>query len=103
MKKIAIIQARMGATRFPGKVLKSLNNKLVLQWVVDAALSIPMIDQVVVATSVLPADQAIVNWCQENQIPMFRGSETDVLSRFYETAKQYNADIIVRITADCPL
>lgn len=103
MKKIAIIQARMGSTRFPGKVLALLNNKPIIQWVVEAALGIPMLDQVVVATSNTPADQILVDWCNKNNIAVFAGSELDVLSRFYEAAKYYNADVIVRITADCPL
>lgn len=103
MKKVAIIQARMGASRFSGKVLELLNQKPVLQWVVDAALRIPTIDQVVVATSDVEIDQPIVDWCSKNQVDVFRGSEVDVLSRFYEAAKEHNANVVVRITADCPL
>ena len=103
MKKIVIVQARMGASRFPGKVLELLNNKPVIKWVVDAALLIPTIDKVVVATSDAGTDQPVVDWCHENQVAVFRGSESDVLARFYGAAKEYNADIVVRITADCPL
>ncbi len=103
MKKVAIIQARMGATRFPGKVLKLLDGKPVLQWVVNAACKIPTLDQVIVATSDSKIDDPIVEWCKINKIDIFRGNESDVLKRFYDAAKAYNADIIVRITADCPL
>ena len=103
MKKVAIIQARMGASRFPGKVLELLNNKPVLQWVVDASLLIPTIDQVVVATSDAKIDQPIADWCHKNQVSVFRGSEPDVLARFYGAAKEHGADVVVRITADCPL
>jgi glutamate-1-semialdehyde aminotransferase/spore coat polysaccharide biosynthesis protein SpsF (cytidylyltransferase family) len=103
MKKIAIIQARMGATRFPGKVLEDLHRKPLLKWVVDASLRIPAIDQVVVATSDMPTDQAIVDWCKQNDILFFAGDEKDVLSRFYRAGKNFEANIIVRITADCPL
>jgi len=103
MKKIAIIQARMGATRFPGKVLEPLQDKPILQWVIDAALKISGIDQVVIATSLADADDQIERFCKGLNINVFRGSETDVLGRFYGAAKAYNADIIVRITADCPL
>ncbi len=103
MKKVAIIQARMGASRFPGKVLEFLNKKPVLHWVVDAVLLIPTIDQIVVATSDTEIDQPIADWCSKNQIAVFRGSESDVLSRFYVAAKEHNADVVVRITADCPL
>ena len=103
MKKIVIIQARMNSTRFPGKVLELLNGKPVLHWVVDACLKIPTIDQLVVATSDSIADQSITQWCNDHKIIVFNGSESDVLMRFYSAAKEYNADVIVRITADCPL
>lgn len=103
MKKIAIIQARMGSTRFPGKVLEHLNGKTVLQWVVEAATKIPTIDKVVVATSNKNCDQQIVDWCHENNHEVFQGDEQNVLKRFYHTAQHYKADVIVRITADCPL
>jgi glutamate-1-semialdehyde aminotransferase/spore coat polysaccharide biosynthesis protein SpsF (cytidylyltransferase family) len=102
MKKIALIQARMGSTRFPGKVLELLGNKPVLQWVVEAASRISIIDQVVVVTSNEPGDQAIVDWCSINQVDVFRGSENDVLDRFYQAALTHQADVIMRITADCP-
>ena len=103
MKKIAIIQARMNSSRFSGKVLELLNGKPILQWVVDACLKIPAIDQVVVATSDSIADRSIIKWCNEHKTTVFSGSESDVLMRFYSAAKEYNADVIVRITADCPL
>ena len=103
MKKIVIVQARMGASRFPGKVLELLNNKPVIKWVVDAALLTPTIDKVVVATSDAGIDQPVVDWCHENQVAVFRGSESDVLARFYGAAKEHKADVVVRITADCPL
>jgi glutamate-1-semialdehyde 2,1-aminomutase/spore coat polysaccharide biosynthesis protein SpsF len=103
MKKVVIIQARMGASRFPGKVLELLKGKELLWWVVERSLAIPAIDQVVVATSVSPSDDRIHDFCIMNKIECFRGSEMDVLSRFYKAADQYNADIIIRITADCPL
>jgi glutamate-1-semialdehyde aminotransferase/spore coat polysaccharide biosynthesis protein SpsF (cytidylyltransferase family) len=103
MKKIAIIQARMGSTRFSGKVLEMLQDRPILQWVTEAVASIPTIDEVVVATSNLKVDQQITNWCNSNNILNFAGSESDVLGRFFETAKFFKADIVVRITADCPL
>lgn len=102
-KKVAIIQARMGSTRFPGKVLETLGDKPVLAWVIEAAKKIPTIDEVVVATSDLDADQGIYDWCQQNAVNVMRGSETDVLARYYEAARHTKADVIVRITADCPL
>ena len=93
----------MGATRFPGKVLEMLNGKPILQWVVDAAHRIPTIDAVIVATSNHECDQQIVDWCTENSQDVFQGDEQNVLKRFYDAAKHFNADVIVRITADCPL
>lgn len=103
MKKIAIIQARMGSTRFPGKVLEKLDGKPVIQWVVEAAQKIPTIDDVIVATSNNANDDAVRDWCGVNHVTCFRGSENDVLERFYEAAKDAKSDVVVRITADCPL
>jgi glutamate-1-semialdehyde 2,1-aminomutase len=102
MKTVAICQARMGSTRLPGKVLKDLSGRPVLDWVVEAAKQSPGVDQVVVATSTLPQDDPIVEWALAKGVAVFRGSETDVLSRFLGAAHQHNADIIVRLTGDCP-
>lgn len=102
MNKVAFIQARMGSSRFPGKVLELLGDKTILQWVVDAARQIANIDQVVVVTSTKRSDQAIVDWCEKNSVLVFQGSEEDVLDRFYQASQYFNADLIVRITADCP-
>lgn len=106
MKNIAIIQARMGSTRLPGKVLKDLQGRKVLERVVTAAKHIPHIDQVIVATSVLSQDDEIQKWCHDNDIECSRGSEDNVLERFYEAAIKTECaenDIIMRLTADCPL
>ncbi|MFM8453393.1 MAG: aminotransferase class III-fold pyridoxal phosphate-dependent enzyme, partial [Gammaproteobacteria bacterium] len=103
MKKIVLIQARMGSKRFPGKVLALLSEKPVLQWVVKAASRISTIDKVVVVTSIESSDQPIVDWCEKHQVNVFRGSEEDVLDRFYQAALLNKADIVMRITADCPL
>lgn len=102
MKKVGLIQARMGSSRFPGKVLKPLGPKPVLEWVVDAASRIFTMDQVVVVTSTEPQDQAIVDWCHQHHVDVFRGDEKDVLDRFYQAALAYKADVIMRVTADCP-
>jgi len=100
---VAIIQARMGSTRLPGKVLMDLNGVPMLQYQVDRVKQSKLIDQVLVATSVLSQDDEIANFCENNNILSFRGSEDDVLSRYYHAAKEYNADAIVRLTADCPM
>src|SRR5882762_617215 len=102
MKTVCIVQARMGSTRFPGKVLADLGSVPVLQRVVSAAQDAYGVDELWVATSELPADDEIWNWCLHEYIPCFRGSETDVLSRFVGTAEASKADIIIRLTADCP-
>ena len=103
MKTIAIIQARMGSTRLPGKVLMALGDHPVLFWVVRAAKQVPGLDAVVVATSDLSADDDIASWCDNNDVLCHRGSQDDVLSRFADTASAHGADIIMRLTADCPL
>ena len=100
---VAIIQARMGSTRLPSKVLMDLNGVPMLQYQVDRIKQSKLIDQVLVATSVLPQDDEIASFCENNNILSFRGSEDDVLSRYYHAAKECNADAIVRLTADCPM
>lgn len=102
MRTVAIAQARMGSTRFPGKVLKLLGNKPVLQWTIDAIRKADGIDAVVVATSTLPQDDAIAQYCALHKINCFRGSEADVLDRFYQCAIGYAAEVILRLTCDCP-
>lgn len=104
MKKIvAIIQARVGSTRLPGKVLLDLKGKTVLNHVVDRVKKSKYIDEVIVATTDLEQDNKIVDECKKIGCKYFRGSEIDVLSRYYLCAKENDADIIIRITSDCPL
>lgn len=103
MKKIAIIQARMSSTRLPGKVLMPLAGEPVIRWVYDRACRIEGLDRVVVATTESPADQPLVDFCRRNDIPIHRGSEQNVLDRFWQVTRQEGAEIVVRITADCPL
>ncbi len=103
MKVVAIIQARMGATRLPGKVLMDVAGKPVLWHVIHRVSMAKTIDQVVVATTDRPGDDAVARYCKGTGVRLFRGSEADVLDRYYRCAKAHNADHIVRITADCPL
>ncbi|MGD0212631.1 MAG: glycosyltransferase family protein [Terriglobales bacterium] len=103
MRVVAIIQARMGSTRLPGKVLKDLGGETVLARVVKRTRRAILLDEVVVATSVLPADDAIVRECESLKVACFRGDELDVLDRYYRAAQKFAADAIVRITSDCPL
>ena len=103
MKTVAIIQARMGSTRLPGKVLMQICGRSMLDWVVTRTLHARMLDEVVVATTDSPADDAIVAECAQLGVPVFRGSEEDVLDRYHRAAEAYDAETVVRITSDCPL
>ncbi len=103
MKVVAIIQARMGSTRLPGKVLMDLAGEPMLARVVNRTRRAAMLDEVVVATTTQPADEAIVRLCVERRWSCFRGSEDDVRDRYYQAAVAHQADVIVRITSDCPL
>ena len=100
---IAIIQARMGSTRLPGKVLMEVNGRPLLAYQLDRISKSKKLDRVIVATSTLEKDGAIESFCKSYGVDCYRGSEDDVMSRYYECAKQYSPDAIVRITADCPL
>lgn len=101
MNTIIIIQARMGSSRLPGKVLMPLGETVVLDYVVSRCKLVGA-NEVIVATSTLSQDDVIEEWCKANQVICFRGSEDDVLSRYYECAKQYQPDAVMRVTADCP-
>lgn len=103
MRKIAIIQARMGSSRLPGKVLMDIAGKPMLWHVVNRVKHAKKLDDVVVATTTLKEDKKILDWASSIGIKSYAGSEKDVLDRYYQAAKKYEADIVVRITADCPL
>ncbi len=100
---VAIIQARMGSTRLQGKVLKDLCGDTVLGRVVTRTRRATLLNDVIVATTTRPADDAIVRECQRLRTRVFRGNEDDVLDRYYLAAIESKADIVVRITSDCPL
>lgn len=99
----AIIQARMGSTRLPGKVLRKLEDRTVLGHVITRCLAVPSINDVVVATSNLERDNAIAVEAELNGVQCYRGSENDVLSRYYEASQIAKSDVVVRVTSDCPL
>ena len=103
MKIIAIIQARMSSSRLPGKVLLDLGGKPMLQWLVERARRARSLNGVAVATTVDPSDDAVADFCREQGIPCLRGSLQDVLDRYYQAARALQADVIVRLTGDCPL
>jgi spore coat polysaccharide biosynthesis protein SpsF len=98
----AIIQARMGSTRLPGKVLKPILGRPMLWYVVQRVRWAPGVTEVVVATSDQPNDEPVRSFCEENGIAVFAGSESDVLDRFYQAAVQYAGDPLIRVTGDCP-
>jgi spore coat polysaccharide biosynthesis protein SpsF len=100
---IAIIQARLASSRLPGKVLQDLGGQPLLAWVVERSRRAGLLTDVVVATTDDPADDPIAGFCARRGYPFYRGSQFDVLDRFYQAARQFKADAIVRITADCPL
>lgn len=105
-KTVAIIQARMGSTRLQGKVLLPLCNITVLEHVIERVKMAKTIDHVIIATTVKPADKQIeklVVGLKDKRVTVYRGSEEDVLGRYFEAATLSRADIIVRITSDCPL
>ena len=100
---IAIIQARMGSTRLPGKVLKDLEGDTVLARVLARVKRAATISEVLVATSDAAGDDVIVTECKRLGTKVFRGNENDVLDRYYRAAQFSRAETVVRITADCPL
>ena len=102
MNTVAIIQARTGSTRLPNKVLIDLAGQSMLAHVVNRTKRASTIDKVVVATTELSADNAIVRLCKKQKWSYSRGSEHDVLDRYYQAALKFDANVIIRITSDCP-
>lgn len=103
MKTVAIIQARMNSTRLPGKILRPLYGKSILGHVITRVRACRNLDEIVIATTTAATDQVIVDEAVRYGARVFRGSEEDVLSRYYFAALENQADVIVRITSDCPL
>lgn len=100
---IAIIQARMGSSRLPGKVLAEIHGMPMIAWVVERARKAKLVNAVVVATTVDASDDALAVLCEARGYPCVRGRAADVLYRYMQAAEMYQADIVVRITGDCPL
>lgn len=103
MKVVAIVQARMGSTRLPGKVLKDIEGETMLARVVQRLSRSRLIDEILIATTDRVADDAIVEECQRCSVQVFRGDEDDVLDRYFRAAQLARAEVVVRITSDCPL
>ena len=102
MKVVCLVQARVGSTRLPGKILKEICGKTILHHEIDRLKKCKEIDEIVIATTDKEDDDKIVNEAKKLSVKYFRGSENDVLSRFYYAAKENSADIVVRVTSDCP-
>jgi spore coat polysaccharide biosynthesis protein SpsF len=99
-----IIQARMNSSRLPKKVLMNITkNETILDFVINQLKSSKNLDEIIIATTNLPIDNQIVEFAKKKQIKFFRGPEKDVLARYYDCAKSFSLDTIVRITSDCPL
>ena len=102
-KVVVIIQARMGSSRFPGKMMEKLNGHTLMEWVIHRTKKAKNVDEVVLATSKKAIDDILERVAIENNCQVFRGSESDVLGRYAETSIKYEADVVVRICADRPL
>ncbi len=106
MKKVCIVQTRMGSTRLSGKVMKDLCGKPVIWHVIDRLKRCNNIDLIVIATTTNEQDNIIEEYVKaldDEKIKIYRGSEDDVLTRYFEAAERENADLIIRVTSDCPL
>jgi len=101
---VCIVQARMSSSRFPGKVLQKIHKEYTcLEFLIKRLRRSKKISRLVVACTKNSKDKKIIDILNKNKINYFRGQEKDVLNRYYQTAKKFNADIIIRITSDCPL
>jgi len=102
-RPVAIIQARTGSTRQPGKVLEKIEDRTLLEYVIDRCKLSKSLADIILATTEFPADDPIFEMGISLGVKVFRGSEEDVLERYVLAAEKFGADLIVRITADCPL
>jgi spore coat polysaccharide biosynthesis protein SpsF len=100
---VAIIQARMGSSRLPGKVLMDIGGKPMLYRVVVRARRAQTVGQVVLATTTQKSDDLVAEYCRSQGFPYFRGDPQDVLDRYYQAAQKFEAQTVVRLTGDCPL
>lgn len=105
MNRVAIIQARVASTRLPGKVLKQIDGKEILGHVIGRLAACRMVDRIVIATTTGAGDDEIVDYLTSRHpgIGLFRGSEDDVLDRYYQAAKRFEAGWVIRATSDSPL
>ncbi len=103
MKTVIIVQARMTSTRLPRKVLKQVLGKSLLEYQIERLQRVKLADEIVMATTTNQTDNPIVDLCNRLSVSYFRGSEADVLERYYQAATAHQATVVVRVTSDCPL
>jgi len=103
MKVVIVNQARMTSTRLPKKVLKEVLGKPLLEYQIERLQRVKLADQIVIATTINDADQPIIDLCDRLSIHYYRGSEDDVLARYHGAAIAHQADVMVRVTSDCPV
>ena len=103
LKRVATIEARMTSSRLPGKIMKEIIGRPLLERLVERIRRASLVDEVIVATTVNPQDDVVEKWAGQAGISIYRGSEDDVLLRVLEAAKAFSGDIIVELTGDCPL
>jgi len=103
MKVICIVQARMGSERLPGKVLKEINGKPMIYYILMRLKKSKYIDEIILATSIKEADAPLVEYVESLGVEVFRGSENNVLERYKLASDKYGGEVIVRVTGDCPI
>lgn len=103
MKVVIVDQARMTSTRLPGKIMKTVLGKPLLEYQIERLQRSREATELVIATTTNSTDDILADFCRAHGVGYYRGSESDVLSRYYEAAKAFGADIVVRVTSDCPV
>ncbi|MBN3869132.1 glycosyltransferase family protein [Nostoc sp. JL33] len=103
MKTVIIVQARMTSTRLCGKVLKKVLDKPLLEYQIERLKRVNLADEIVIATTINSTDLPIIELCNRLSVPYFTGLEDDVLARYHGAAKEHHADVVLRVTSDCPL
>jgi len=102
METLLIIQARLGSSRLPNKIMLLLNDMPIIDWVINRCKTATTVDKVIVATTCNPEDDKLVKYLSENNVCYYRGSEYDLLDRYYQCAKLLKPRNVVRVTSDCP-
>src|SRR3972149_201003 len=102
-KVMAIVQARMGSTRLPNKVMRTIGGVPLIDLLLRRLSKSKRLNQIIVATTTEPRDWALATYVRKLGYEVFRGSEADVLDRYYQSARKHHPDTVVRITGDCPM